>query len=231
MPLRTNKEIREELKGTSFLSLLDLYRQDKYLTEHQKQELWLGVSDWVSSLARKHYGQNQRTGHYVKGVPRQWYEPVKGNFKEFDKHRLRMEFAYSFVKESSPDVPIRGVVFSFNRRFVWTEMLVELTVLGVQFLPDKTTTQRINSTILRDLILGNSLARQFKDTHGRYPNYDEITIEFSRHLLSMGKKINLRSCQRFLNRWHNYQQSKSQADPLVGYDEQRGGALLSDNFI
>jgi hypothetical protein len=240
-PLRTNNELRQVLKektdngDSKFLSLLDKLRKHLHLSDTEKQELWLGVSDWVSNLARKHYGQKQKTGHYVKGVPRQWYEPIKGNYREYERHLKRMDVCFDFVNESSVDTPIKGVVFAFNRRFIWIEMLVELECLGINFDKEKTTTQRINSTVLRDLIRANRLARNFKDTHRRYPSYDELTVEYAKELLGKGKYLNYHTLQRFINRYANYQAAKLKADALLGYDEQRGGSentfLLSDSGI
>jgi hypothetical protein len=224
--MRTTKEIREELKTKvgelgKFLFLLDKYRNNQPLTENEKQEMWVGVSDWMSNLSRKHYGQQQKTGHYISGSSRQWYEPIKGNNKEFDRHQKRMEVCQAFVYESNNETPIKGVVFAFNRRFIWVEMLVELMCLGIAFDEEKTITQRINSTVLRDLILANTLARQFKDTHKRVASYDDICIEYAKHIVSLGKKLNYHSIKRFINRYFSYQTAKLQADAMLGYDECR----------
>ena len=224
--MRSTKEIREELKTKvddlgKFLFLLDRFRKGQHLTELEKQEMWVGLSDWMSNLSRKHYGQQQKTGHYVRGVPRQWYEPVKGNFKEYERHIKRMEVCQAFLLESNLETPIKGVVFAFNRRFTWVEMLVELMCLGISFDEDKTVTQRINSTVLRDLILANRLAREFRDKHRRSASYDDICIEYARHITTGGKKLNYHSVKRFINRYYHYQTTKLQADAMLGYDEQR----------
>lgn len=224
--LRSTNEIRGELKrvvgdSNKFLFLLDKLRSHQLLTEAERQEIWVGVSDWMSNLSRKHYGQQQKTGHYIKGVPRQWYEQVKGNFKEYEKHQKRIEVCMSFITESSLNTPIKGVVFAFNRRFTWVEMLVELICLGISFDEEKTVTQRINSTVLRDLILANKLAREFKEAHRRVASYDDICICYARHIIQSGKKVNYHSVQRFINRYYSYQTTKQQADALLGYDEGR----------
>lgn len=218
--LRTNKEIREVLRSDSskFLTLLDNFRKGNPFTEQEKEELYLGVSDWVSSLARSHYGQRQRAGQFVPGGFRQWYEPVTAAFCDFDKHQKRMEVAFQFVKESNPETPIKGVVFSFNRRYSWVEMLVELRHLGIEFLPGNTT-QQINSTTIRDIITGNSITRKLQTKLRREPTDEEITIEFCSQLLGMGKRISIMSIRRFLSRYHAYRVAKAWGNPILGYDE------------
>lgn len=227
--LLNNDEMRRLVKEADLILLLDKYRYEpENLTELDKQLVYFGVNDWVSKLARKHYGQRQRTGQYVIGASRQWYEPITANFDGYTKQCMRIDIALEFMREGKGST--RALVFAFNRRYLWVEMLVELRFYGVEIYENNTPIEKqINSVYLRLFILGNELSRRFKDSHdGVEATSRDIVKELIKHLIRKGKSIRYSVLERFMRCYLRYVDAKRKANPILGYDELFQGESISD---
>jgi hypothetical protein len=223
MKLLSNDEMRKILKEADLIVLLDKYRYDpELLTETDKQLVYFGVNDWVTKLARKHYGQRQRTGHYVNGSVRQWYEPIKGNFDGYTKQCFRVDIALRFLREGKGST--KALVYAFNRRYPWVEMLIELKYYGVALLDETLPIDKqINSVLLRLFILGNSLSRKYKEEHeGKNASLRDVLKELCKHLIKQGKTVRYSVLDRFIRGYSQYLNAKQYANPILGYNESIG---------
>jgi hypothetical protein len=192
---------REELKkDNKLLSLLESYRAGKPLTQHNKELIFVGLSDFCYHLAKKHYGEPQAT--HSRG-------------ETTIEHQTRIDTVLDFILESSLDIPIKGVIYSIHRRYAWIELLVEFKVAGVAYLEGVTTTKKVNSSITKDIINGIKIERQLTErNNGRIPLERDVTLEYVHQLLDKGKTISYASIERFTQRYSAYKGAKNKTGKI-----------------
>lgn len=212
MKKSTNKELRRVLKITNcLLPLLDQLRRGVILSEFHRSLVWLGVSDLAYNLAKKHYNEPQKTG--MRG---QWYNPYNGD--EYEMHINRVLIIIQFFIESDHNTPIEGVMYSVHKRFPWIELVTEMKTLGVEYLEDKTVTQKINSNVTQFIIKGNKIYRRLHNEFKRIPTLDEIVVQYVTDKLDKCETISFTNIKRFSERYRHYLEAKAQCSAL-SFDE------------
>lgn len=211
-----NDESRLHISACSLPHYIDLLRyQPERMSEQERELLYFGIHDWLLHLASKHYGQRQVTGHYKPDQSRQWYEPVKGNINEYNKQVLRVDIAYQFFIESNPLTASKGLIYAFNRRYSWVEMLVELKNYGIELFDETTTISRqINSAKIKTFILGNRLARRYEERTRHAPSLEDVAVEFIKDKLSDGKSIRYSVVARFIGTYSKYLEARGRATAM-----------------
>lgn len=202
--MRSREQTRIELhKDNGLLRLLDDLRRGNSMSDSDREMLWLGVSDFAYHLAKKHYGEPQKTFDWG-----QWT----------DAHYNRVETILTFVKESDTNTPIKGIVFSIHRRYAWIELIVEMKTLGVSYLEEMSVTKRINSIFTKEIIKGNKIIRRLTNEYRRIPTHHEIVVEYTRQLMDKGETVSYARIKRFSERFRAYQEAKNRTSCL-SFDE------------
>jgi hypothetical protein len=200
----SEEQKRTELQKNNLLpKLLDNWRHGLKQDQHSLELMWLGLSDFCYHLAKKHYGEPQKVHCYGE---------------ETVEHISRMDIVLQFIKESDLDVPIAGIIFRVHRRYAWIELLVEMKVLGVEYLEGMTVTKKINSGVTKEIIRGLKIERALHAKYGRRPTEQEVVVEYTRQLYDQNKIISLTGIKRFFKRYHSYNEVKDRTN-CVSFDE------------
>jgi hypothetical protein len=200
----SEESLRKELQKDNLLPLLlDDWRKGNTQSQHELEMMWLGLSDFCYHLAKKHYGEPQKV--HCFGV-------------EVYEHTVRMDIVLQFIQESNKDMPINGVIFSIHRRYAWIELLVEMKVLGVEYLEEMTVTKKVNSIVTKEIINALKIERMLEERNGRKSTEQEVIVEYTRQLLNQGKSVSYVGIERFFKRYHSYKEAKNRTS-CVSFDE------------
>lgn len=191
--------------SNEFPRLLDLYRVGA-CTEKEKMKLYKLASSYLLRVTNYHY----------KTLQKLYLDSSK------EKQFIRLSLFLQFIDENR-DKSSKWILFAFYRRFHWFEFLVDCKYLGIAlFTYDVTITKQMNSKVIRDILLGISIHRNFVNKTGRIPNEKELSIELIKHHLKRNKKIRFSLIQRCIHSLLNYFYCKRYADPIRGYREEIG---------
>lgn len=192
------------MSDTPLLVHLRKYIIDKKaLTQKERVILYEEVYNYCFHLANKTF----------KKVQKRSFNP---SVDEKQRHRVDIFFEYVL---DNPDKTPEYLLFTFNKRFLWVEFLVECRLLGISlFGYDVPITKQIGSNKVRVLIKVLRLHRQFIQQHGYEPSIKQLTVELIKQQLKSGKKIKFSSIESNLNTAIKFLYCKKYADPL-SYNE------------
>jgi hypothetical protein len=124
-----------------------------------------------------------------------------------------MDAAFSFL--SRTDGTTELLMFSFNRRFQWLELLIELKLKGVSlFSAEVPIEKQLNSVLVRKIILINVLVKSYKHTHSdKEPSDRDLIKEFIKYRIRSGFKIRLSDIKGFLGVYVRYTTALREANP------------------
>lgn len=219
MPSKLSKIRRILKKSNLLLTLIEAYREDE-LTEREREYLWIGIHDLALRLANRHYKERQRVRPLTA-----WNEDRRTDAEE--KHAIRMEYLYRFIKEYKEGTPATSILYAIHRRFPQLELLVEFKFVGIDIEPDRSMPTRTNLGVVKDIMLGCKLHRRLS-TQIHTPTFRELIHEYAVTRIESGKLVGWDDITRFASRVIPYFLIKNARYPLCFEDERYNHELYVD---